>query len=153
MTLEEYLSSASYMNDHIKILLNEKAKLYQIATAINCDMSKERVQTSASGDKLPNIIAKIIDLERQIDREIDAYIDRKRAIRGLIKSVLPVSEIQWRVLVYRYMMGLCWDDVADKCNYSVSQIKRIHKAAIEEIRRQNPKKVSEIEKMNRNELE
>lgn len=153
MTLEEYLSSASYMNDHIKILLEEKAKLNHIATAINCDMSKERVQASASGDKLPNIIAKIIDLERQIDREIDAYIDRKRAIRALIKSVLPVSEIQWRVLVYRYMMGLCWDDVSDKCNYSVSQIKRIHKAAIEEIRRQNPKKVSEIEKMNRNELE
>lgn len=153
MTLEEYLSSASFMNDHINILLEEKAELDHLATAINCDMSKERVQASASGDKLPNIIAKIIDLERQIDREIDAYIDRKRAIRGLIKSVLPVSEIQWRVLVYRYMMGLCWDDVSDKCNYSVSQIKRIHKAAIEEIRRQNPKKVSEIEKMNRNELE
>lgn len=151
MTLEEYLSSAYYMNIHINDLLVEKEELEWLATSINCDMSKERVQTTGKVDKLPSVIAKIIDLERLIDRKIDAYVDRKEDVAMLIDGV--DTELQKCILTSRYVLGMCWEDIANKFDYCEKQVKRIHNDGINAIKKKFPKKIEEIQKMSRNVLE
>ena len=78
--------------------------------------------------KTENIIAKIVDLEK----EIDADIDRLVAIRDGIKTIIEaVEDDRERLLLqYRYLDGKTFEKIAVEMNYSWRQIHRLHSKAL-----------------------
>ena len=78
--------------------------------------------------KTEEMLAKIVDLER----EIDADIDRLVAIRDGIKTIIEaVEDDRERLLLqYRYLDGKTFEKIAVEMNYSWRQIHRLHSRAL-----------------------
>ena len=132
MNAEQFLKQAYKLNEQIKCDKEELESLRSLAESVSGDMTQERVQTSTVGDKIVNIIAKIVDLENEINEEIEQLIELKKNIRDVINQVENVNEKL--VLKYRYLLFFQWDKICDKLNYSRRQIRRIHDSALENIK-------------------
>ena len=133
MTAKQYLRQAYRLNELINSHIREVEQLRLLSTSVpSTDFSKERVQGGKlPGDRISNIIAKIVDLEKQINDEIDNLIDLKKEIHDAIDAVQNPD--QQLVLRCRYIEFLTWEKTAECLNYSIKQIHRIHSAALQAI--------------------
>lgn len=130
MTTKQYLNQIARINRTIN---NKLAEIYQLKTmvcSISVSMNKDKVQTSQGNDILGNAVAKIIDLENEINKAIDAYIDKKEQIISQIDSIQDIMEYQ--VLFSRYIEFKTFEQISVDNNYSVRQILRIHGNALVE---------------------
>ena len=112
---------------------NKLAEIYQLKTmvcSISVSMNEDKVQTSQGNDILGNSVAKIIDLENEINKAIDAYVNKKEQIISQIDSIQDIMEYQ--VLFSRYIEFKTFEQIAVDNNYSVRQILRIHGNALVE---------------------
>lgn len=128
---KQFLKQAYKLNEVIESDKEELETLRSLSESISGDMTQERVQTSASNDKLVNIISRIVDLENEIHDEIAQLIELKKQIRDVINQLEDVNEKL--VLKYRYLMFFRWEDIYDKLNYSARQTHRIHDSALEKV--------------------
>ena len=81
MKSKEYLQQLKLLDMKIDQKLKQKEDLRQITQATGAlDYSKDRVQTSSSGDTLSNAVIKYLSLEEEIDRQIDQFVDLKNQI-------------------------------------------------------------------------
>lgn len=96
MTAKEYLQQLHKADVIINQRIQEKADLRARLSSIGSfDYSKERVQTSLpEGAGYEKQIAKIIELEKEIDRLIDEYIDLKHKIIGQIHELRNERHIE-----------------------------------------------------------
>lgn len=133
MTAKQYLRQAYRLNELINSHIKELEQLRLLSTSVpSTDFSKERVQGGKlPEDKISNIIAKIVDLEKQINDEIDSFVDLKKEIHDIIEAVK--SPDQRLVLRCRYIEFLTWEKTAEIMNYSIKQIHRIHSAALQNV--------------------
>jgi len=133
MTAKQYLRQAYRLNELINSHIREVEQLRLLSTSVpSTDFSKERVQGGKlPGDRISNIITKIVDLEKQINDEIDNLIDLKKEIHDAIDAVQNPD--QQLVLRCRYIEFLTWEKTAECLNYSIKQIHRIHSAALQAI--------------------
>jgi hypothetical protein len=78
--------------------------------------------------KTEGILAKIVDLENEIDADIDRLMTVRDSIRMVIESV---EEDRERLLLqYRYLDGKTFEKIAVEMNYSWRQIHRLHSKAL-----------------------
>ena len=131
MNAKQFLRQAYKLNELIESDKDELENLRSLSTSISGDMTQERVQTSASSDKIVNIVARIVDLENEIHDEIEQLIALKKEIRDVINKLENVNEKL--VLKYRYLMFFQWEEICDKMHYSPRQIHRFHDSALENI--------------------
>ena len=130
MTTKQYLNQIARIN---RMINNKLAEIYQLKTmvcSISISMNEDKVQTSQGNDILGNAVAKIIDLENEINKAIDAYVDKKEHIISQIDSIQEIMEYQ--VLFSRYIEFKTFEQIAADNNYSVRQILRIHGNALVE---------------------
>lgn len=130
MTTKQYLNQIARIN---RMINNKLAEIYQLKTmvcSISVSMNEDKVQTSQGNDILGNSVAKIIDLENEINKAIDAYVDKKERIISQIDSIQEIMEYQ--VLFSRYIEFKTFEQIAADNNYSVRQILRIHGNALVE---------------------
>lgn len=85
---------------------------------------KDKVQTSMSGDNLLDCVAKIVELEKELDAEVDALVDMKRV--ALERMKLMKNQTEKLILFERYFNGKTFEQIAVNCNYSWRQVHRIH---------------------------
>jgi DNA-directed RNA polymerase specialized sigma subunit len=130
MTAKQYLRQAYRLNELINSHIREVEQLRLLSTSVpSTDFSKERVQGGKlPGDRISNIIAKIVDLEKQINDEIDRFVDLKKEIHDAVDNVKNVNE--QLVLRYRYIEFLTWEQISERMNYSIMQVHRIHSNAL-----------------------
>lgn len=92
------------------------------------EIAYQDYRAGRKNDKIACLVAKMVDLENQINEEIEEFIDTKIEIREMIKSLK--SGNQQLVLQLRYIEFLSWEEIAEKMAYSLVQVKRIHNKAI-----------------------
>lgn len=90
-----------------------------------------RISEKVQGGPLPsdenmvNRIDKVIEEEKKLENLYDFMSD-------LSKEIDKIEDVVERALLrYRYFLGLTWEEIADKMGYSLRQVHRIHKRAIE----------------------
>lgn len=132
---KEYLCQIPKTDKLIKRLCNTVATLRFSLTSVSCELKPDKVQTSGPKDTMAATIAKIVDLEREIDQRIDELVDLKREAFRLI-SQLPDHD-QQNVLIARYIENRKWLDIADDLNFSISQVYKIHGHALLRFAEQN----------------
>lgn len=92
------------------------------------DCSRERVQTSPSGDSIPKLIAKIIDLQEEINADIDRFIDLKAEIMHKLDSLDNADD---KVFLYaKYFEYKKHTQIAAEMGYCERHIVKIHKRAL-----------------------
>jgi DNA-directed RNA polymerase specialized sigma subunit len=81
---------------------------------------------------MSDIIAKMMDLEAEINADIDDLVDLKTEITAAIKA-LDNSDYAM-VLELRYLCFDAWDAIIDCMGYSRPHVFRLHEAALEAIK-------------------
>lgn len=133
MDAREYLQQIAKDD---KLIQNKCVEVYQLrclATSVTAPMGTEPVQTSGVSDKVGNITAKIVDLEAEINRMIDKFIDDKQE---RIKVIEQVNEpLQYNILHKHYVQGMRFRDIAEEEHYSEVHINKQHQKALKKVQR------------------
>ena len=95
------------------------------------DYSKERVQTSPSGDApFVKLIGRIIDLEQEINAEIDAFVDDKHKIINQIQGLKNSKYIE--ILYKHYVEFKRLEVVAVEMNFTYQYVVELHGYALKD---------------------
>ena len=78
---------------------------------------------------MADAVAKILDLQAEINRDIDDLVDLKRDIVTLLKRV-DNTEYQ-TILEKRYLCFMTWEQIAVDLNYSIHHLYKLHYAALD----------------------
>lgn len=128
MTAKEYLQQLQRLD----IMINQKTKeldtlRLQTQSIGSIDYSKERVQTSPSGDApFVKLIGKITDLEAEIDK----YVDKKHQIINQIQSLQNVNYIF--ILFKRYVEFKKFKAIAIEMDFTYDHIRHLHGCALQD---------------------
>lgn len=132
MSIKEFLNQAFYLDRLIQSNNDELERLRAVAESISSpDLSAERVQGGEPSDKVGNTVAKIVDLEREIQIEIDRYVQVKRDIRRVIDGVdKPKLKL---ILQERYLNFKKWEQIQDIVEITdLRYLFRLHNIALDE---------------------
>ena len=93
----------------------------------------ERVQTSPSADDIPNEVIRRAELEADISRKIERFLQLKHKIINEIQ--LPDNAVYVNILYKRYVEYKSLEEIAVEMNYSYIHIKRLHGYALLEFKK------------------
>lgn len=131
MTVKEYLQQVYKINQKIKRLTKRRddirADMYSIGSPAG-HMDADKVQTTMSGDKMLNLIAKVDTLERDIVVEISQLTDTKDTICRQIERVK--DERYKNILFQRYVLLKSWESIAVDLDYHIKWVYRLHGEAL-----------------------
>lgn len=131
MTAREYLSQAYRLDQRINSKLEQVASLNELATKCTSTLTglprNQNHATSAMADS----VAKIVDLQAEINRDIDHLVNLKRDMVRVIKAV-DNSEYQ-TLLELRYLCFKTWEQIAVDMEYNVRHVYRLHDEAVENL--------------------
>ncbi len=110
--------------------IKEVEDLKAVSTAIGSfDYSGDRVQTSPKGDApYVSTINKIVDLQREIERELDQFIHERHEIINRIHELSNPRYVQ--LLYMRYVEYKSFEEIACKMGYCYDHILRLHRYAL-----------------------
>ena len=118
MTAKEYLKRYRTLNAYIDCKLEEVAQLRELSTRISPTAMFDR--NGNVSDKVGRTAAKIVDLEREIDREVDELVEMRKEIE---ETISKIEDIDIRtVLEYRYINGFSWRRIAYTMHYSEDHV-------------------------------
>ena len=132
MRAKEYLSQALWLDQRINTKLEQLATLRSLAMKVTANQTAEKVSGGKDVKSLmANTIAKIVDLEREINGDIDRLVGLKAEIQETISQVSDV--ISQILLELRYVNGKTWDEIANVLGFARSWVLRLHGVALKEI--------------------
>ena len=93
----------------------------------------ERVQTSPSADSIPNEVIRRAELEADISRKTERFLQLKHKI--IIEIQLLDNAVYVNILYKRYVEYKSLEEIAVEMNYSYIHIKRLHGYALLEFKK------------------
>ncbi len=130
MKTKDYLSQVSRLNKMINNKLSEIHQLRELSVSISAIGNDERVQTSPNFDKIGTAIAKIDELENNLDKMIDEYLVKRERIIAQIDTM--EEENVYQILFSRYIEKKTFEKIATEMEYSWRQIVRLHGKALQQ---------------------
>jgi DNA-directed RNA polymerase specialized sigma subunit len=131
MTTKEYLSQAFRLDQKINSKLEQVSRLRELATKATASIHAERVSGTRDRSPLENAVVKLVDLEREIDKDIVKLVDLKKEIMDVINSV---EKPEYHLLLeLRYLNYKTWEEIADCLNYSWRNVHYVHSKALRSI--------------------
>jgi len=129
MTAKEHLQTAFVISKRLKRLSDRRedirADLYSVGSP---SFDQERVQSSTSGDRMLELVARVDEVEREIVKEFKALTDAKQEI---IEEIERVPNENYKQLLFdRYILCQRWEKMAVDRNTGVRWIYRMHKNAL-----------------------
>lgn len=134
MTAKEYLRQYIDANQAINAKLEEIAQLKAKAEKITSVLSPSAGNAKAQDpDRLSSIIAKIVDMEREVDNDIKRLTKIKQDVE---KAIMSVWDSQLRTLLHlRYICGYTFEKIAVEMERSyVHVVHRLHPKALQEVK-------------------
>lgn len=130
MDTKQYLNQIERLEKQIQNKLSEIYQLKTMACSVSVSNEKDRVQTSPDKDRLGSTVAKIVDLEKETDRLVDEFVEKRNHIIGQIDSMDNVD--YYHILSLRYVSRNTFDDIAEKTGWSIRQVFKLHGRALQE---------------------
>lgn len=121
---KEYFAQIRKTDRLINRLTDTVSTLRSSLTSQSYELKPDKVQTSGPKNTLEETIAKIVDLEADINRRIDELIEMKQEAFSMIRGIPDLD--QQNVLIGRYIQAKKWDDIAVELNYSTQWIYELH---------------------------
>ena len=132
ITVKEYLSQAKFLDQRINSKIQQVAALNDLATKATSTLTGMPRNPNHATSSMEDVIAKIIDLQAEINNDIDTLVDLKRSLSKTIKAV-DSREYQ-TVLDKRYLCFQSWEQIAVEMGYELRWLYRIHGKALEEVK-------------------
>lgn len=132
MTEKEYLKDVRHCYLEIEAKKRQRERLLDLLTGTNIKPREVDVQTSSSGDKLGDIMARIADLDEAINREIANLCAKQRKAAEMIAEL---SRTEYRAIMTDYYLNAyTWEYVAEKNGYSMDWVFAMHSRALKELK-------------------
>lgn len=113
------------INDNVATLSDMKMNTLSVG---GIDYSKDRVQTSMTGDKLCKDVVKYTMFDQHINNEIDKFVDAKKQIIAEIRGLHDKNYIQ--ILTKVYVQFKTVKVASQEMNKSYSYTVELHKKAL-----------------------
>lgn len=131
MTAKDYLMQAKFLDMRINSKIQQVEALNDLATSASSVLTGMPRNPNKATSKMADAVAKIVDLQAEINHDIDELVDLKKAISYTIKAV-PSPELQ-TLLEKRYLCFQSREIIAVDMNYSMQHLFRLHDKALKEI--------------------
>ena len=128
MTTREYLNQIHKINLMIEAKLDEINRLRDMVCRISVPMNGEKVKSSSDPDKLTNTVAKIIKLEKEIDKNVEQLVSLRKKIISQIDAIS--DPLYYSFLTYRYVQQLSTKEIFSKMNIGKTAMFKIQKNAL-----------------------
>ena len=132
MTAKEYLSQARQLNRKIDSKTAVLSGLRAMAEKTTSVLSKTVVSSNRNTHSMEDTIARIVDLENEINADIDRLVEMKAEITGAIRAI--ENQDYQTVLELRYLCYMDWDEMAKMMNRTKSNMYKLHNKALEMIK-------------------
>lgn len=126
---KEYLQKMRMYDARIESKLLEVQQLKAMITKITPTLKDDVVSSSGNQDKLGDAVAKIVDLENEINKDIDCYIDLKREVKAKLEKLTNPN--YYKVLEKRYVQYHTFERIATEMHYSYRNITKLHGRALQ----------------------
>ena len=131
MTPKEYLEQAIYLDQRINSKLTQVENLRGLASKVTT-VYGDTPSGQHDNSRLEKTIAKIIDLENDIDSDIDRLVDLKKEITETINQI---PDLRYRtILDMRYLSFRTWEQIAVALDHDIRHVYRLHGEALKEIK-------------------
>jgi hypothetical protein len=131
MSVKQFLNQGFHLNQLIQTNQEELRRLRELAVSIQSpDLSSERVQTSGRSDRVGDIVAKVVDLEADIQRDLVRYITAQHEIRRLIYAV---KDDRLKLILQKcYINFQKWERISEDLDIDLRYVYRLHNQALQE---------------------
>lgn len=126
-----YMQRVQNIDDMINRKQEQIDSLRSIATSTAMHTDSERVQSSGTKDKIGDACAKIVDLQAEINRDIDNFVDMKADVMHRIDALDSLDERN--VLYYRYFQLYEFRKISQEMHVSERTVYNYHSSAMNHI--------------------
>ena len=128
MDTKQYLSQIRRLDRQIQNKLSELYNLKMMASSITVSNEGERVQTSGDKDQLGAVVAKVVDMENEVNRMVDVFVDTRNKIISQIDSLDDLDS--YDILSMRYVAGKTFHEISEKTHWSIRKVFSLHGKAL-----------------------
>lgn len=128
---KRYLQQIRLYDSCINAKLEERSRLKAMVTKITPTIKQDAVSGGGNQDKMAETMAKLIDLEAEIDRAVDRYADARNAVTGTIDRVTDAR--LHKVLSKRYVEFKTWEQIACEMGKSYQWVCKLHGIALQAV--------------------
>lgn len=128
---KKYLQQIRLYDARIDTKLEDLHHLKEMATKITPVLKDDVVSGGGNQDKLGDAMAKIIDLEAEINRDVDRYVNAKQEISATLEKISDPDQL--KVLHQRYVQYKTWEQIAYDTGFSYRWVCTLHGRALQEI--------------------
>lgn len=115
------------INSKLRLLDNLKSSRLQVK---GMQIKSDVVQVSKQGNRQEDLIIKIIDLEKEIAKDIDSLICEKQRAKTVIDKLDGPYKV---VMTMRYLECMKWEEIAYRLDYSIQAVYKIHGQALKRV--------------------
>ena len=131
MSTKDYLSQAYRIDQRINSKLAQVMSLRDLLSKATGTLSGAPKAATPNPHSMEDTIAKMVDLENEINEDIDALVDLKAEIMRRIKRV-ENTEYQ-TILELRYLCFKSWEQIAVDMGYELRWLYRLHHRALDAV--------------------
>lgn len=126
---KRYLQQIRRLDTKINRDIEELHRLKAMVTKITPTLKQDVVSGGGTQDKLAEAMSKIIDFEEEINREIDCFVDARKAVTATIDKVEDAR--LHTVLNMRYVQFKTWEQIACYMGRSYQWVCKLHGTALQ----------------------
>lgn len=128
MSIKTYLEQAFHVDSKINLKMEQAMAMRELASQSTRYLSKTSIKKTPNPHATQELIAKMMDLENEINQSIDELIDLKSDLVKVIEKLADGDLV--KVLTFRYVLLLPWEEISGRMNLSISYAHRLHNRAI-----------------------
>lgn len=128
---KRYLQQIRTLDIRIDTKLNELEHLKEMVMKVTPTLTGMTISGTGSQDKLGDAVSRIVDLENELNRIINEYVDTKRDVSSVLDKVKDADQLQ--VLHKRYVQYKKWETIAIELGMTVRNITYIHGSALKTV--------------------
>jgi seryl-tRNA synthetase len=128
MTAKTYLKQIRALDIKINDGMEELEQLKALSTRVTSAMDGEMVSGTKNPDKMTDVVAKIIKLQEDLNRDVDKYVDIKREANELLSMV--ENPTHYKILHSRYVLYKTWEQIACEIGFTYQWVCQLHGVAL-----------------------
>jgi len=129
MTAKEYLSEVQRLQTIIEQKQERIKEIRESASTVRgIRFDLEKVQGGGRTDKIGDSVAKIIDLEKEVENDIVSLMYRQHEITNQIHRVDNLNYM--KILFKRYIESKNFQTIADEMNFTYQYVLELHGKAL-----------------------
>lgn len=128
---KDFLKQVQLYDMHINEKLEEMEHLKALTLKITATWKQDTISGSGNLDKLGDAVSKIVDLENEINKAIDIYIDKKKVVNAVIEQIQDPDQVA--VLYKRYFQYESLEQIACELHCTYRNVCYIHGKALQAV--------------------